>query len=205
MSDWPRSMEIRPLLQWPGEQTEQRRASAFSAGLTATLQLLDAELTHLGATETPILEVAIPPEQFRLDGRPRSQAKAEHPGVILSVVGTVGAMRYPCDTFTGWQHNLRAIALSLEALRRVDRYGVTKTGEQYAGFLAIEARPQRGGKTTEQARAFLFEVAQGPFPGITDVELIRKAKRAAHPDTGGSPDLFQQVLAAERILKGQAA
>ena len=33
-------------------------------------------------------------------------------------------------------HNLRSIALGLKALRAVDRYGVSRRGEQYAGFRA---------------------------------------------------------------------
>lgn len=42
-----------------------------------------------------------------------------------------GHLSYPCDTFTTLQDNLRVIALALEALRMVDRYGVTRRGEQY--------------------------------------------------------------------------
>jgi hypothetical protein len=38
-----------------------------------------------------------------------------------------------------WQHNVRAIALGLEALRKVDRYGITRRGEQYAGWKALPA------------------------------------------------------------------
>lgn len=40
-----------------------------------------------------------------------------------------------------WQINLRAIALGLEALRKLDRYGITSRGEQYTGWRAIEATP----------------------------------------------------------------
>jgi hypothetical protein len=34
----------------------------------------------------------------------------------------------------GWQANVRAVALTLEALRTVNRHGVAVSGEQYAGF-----------------------------------------------------------------------
>jgi hypothetical protein len=151
-----------------------------------------------------VLEVAIPAEQFRIDGRPRASAKASHPGVILSVSTSVGALRYPCDRFATWQDNLRAIALSLEALRKVDRYGVTKSGEQYRGFLAIEQGTPA--QRVQDARKFIAHVA-APLGGAwLDLDaMIRAAKRAAHPDTGGNPDLWQQVLDAEHTLKGNAA
>ena len=43
---------------------------------------------------------------------------------------------YATDCCMFWQHNLRSIALGLEALRAVDRYGISRRGEQYAGFRA---------------------------------------------------------------------
>jgi hypothetical protein len=43
---------------------------------------------------------------------------------------------YATDACVYWQHNVRSIALGLEALRAVDRYGITRKGEQYAGFRA---------------------------------------------------------------------
>ena len=46
-------------------------------------------------------------------------------------------MSYPCDKYSNWQANLRAIALSLEALRAEDRYGVTRRAEQYKGWAKL--------------------------------------------------------------------
>ncbi len=43
---------------------------------------------------------------------------------------------YATDCCDFWQHNVRSIALGLEALRAVDRYGISRRGEQYAGFRA---------------------------------------------------------------------
>lgn len=43
---------------------------------------------------------------------------------------------YATDACEDWRHNVRSIALGLEALRAVDRYGITRKGEQYAGFRA---------------------------------------------------------------------
>jgi hypothetical protein len=54
-----------------------------------------------------------------------------------------------------WRDNLRAIALGLEALRAVNRYGITRgIGEQYAGFLQLTtgvANPERGRQLVDEA------------------------------------------------------
>jgi hypothetical protein len=44
---------------------------------------------------------------------------------------------YATDVCANWEHNVRSIALGLEALRAVDRYGITRRGEQYAGFMQL--------------------------------------------------------------------
>lgn len=222
MSDWPDRLTVGPLREWPGRLTPilQRKESPFThskrvedptshrvgwtrkeVSLRDTLDLLDRELFMLHAKEQELL-VAISPAQFRNDGRPRADARPEHPGVILSFVTGVGRLSYPCDTFTTWQANLRAIALALEALRKVDRYGVTKHGEQYRGFLAIEGKP-----ATIRDGAQAYEVIRlwSGIDTLTDPDdltrAIRLAKRATHPDTGGTADDFQRVNAAEQYLK----
>lgn len=120
------NLAFRPIQSWPGALTKIRRRAQFKAGYTATLGLLDRELQYLAAKDV-VLQVALRDEDIRLDGAPRANAKpASHPGVILSFDSKHGPLSYPCDTFADWEDNLRAIALSLEHLRAVDRYGVTK-------------------------------------------------------------------------------
>jgi hypothetical protein len=211
MSDWPDALKVGPIRSWPGELTRNRASSQFKATLRSTLQLLDREIYHLVDTrkqqESAELLIAIPADQFRLDGRPRAQARAEHPGVIFSLDSRYGHVSYPCDTFTTWQDNLRAIALALEALRKVDRYGVTKRGEQYRGFLAIEATAVPAGfSTADDALAFL-----GKYLGLGLAEMkvvagapsraLRRAQRETHPDQGGDAATFQRVSLAEAKLR----
>jgi hypothetical protein len=217
MSDWPSNLKVGPIREWPGEMTRTRKPAPFktsefdsyrrrSTPLTSTLELLDRELRMLGGRGAEML-VAIAPADFRLDGKPRAQAKAEHPGVILSFDSNVGHLSYPCDTFTTWQDNLRAIALALEALRKVDRYGVTKRGEQYRGFMALEATAAPAGfATVDDALAFL-----GKFAGLGLAEMkvvegapgraLRRAQRETHPDQGGDAATFQRVTIAEAKLR----
>lgn len=212
MSAWPDTMKVAPIREWPGELTRNRSRSQFKAGLSDTLQLLDREISHLtdsrAQRESGELLIAIPAgDLWRLDGRPRAHAVAEHPGVIFSLDSKHGPLSYPCDTFTTWQDNLRAVALALEALRKVDRYGVTKRGEQYRGFLAIEATAAPAGfATAVEALKYLREISEVPAdvyeaPEVHLPRVIRAAQRRAHPDTGGDTATFQRVSLAEAKLR----
>jgi hypothetical protein len=201
MSAWPTEMTVAPLREWPGTLTAQRKRSQFGASLTTTLSQLRSELRLIGAEEVELL-IAVEPGQFRLDGRPRAGAKVQHPGIVLTFETAIGRLSYPCDTFTTWEDNLRAVTLALEALRKVDRYGVTKSGEQYRGFLAIDA--PRLPATVDEAREYLLSIVRPLDGDWTDAILIRRAKAITHPDAGGNTDSFQRVLDAERVIKEQA-
>lgn len=209
MTTWPDTMNVAPIREWPGELTRTRSRSLFKAGLTDTLQLLEREIWHLTDTRTQRqsaeLLIAIPAGAlWRQDGRPRAHAVAEHPGVIFSLDSKHGPLSYPCDTFTTWQDNLRAVALALEALRKVDRYGVTKRGEQYRGFLAIEATVAPSGfATVDSAIAFLatFHPTIPDAASVPPRLLVRAAQRKSHPDHGGDDATFQRVSLAEAKLR----
>lgn len=207
MTAWPETMKVAPIATWPGTLTRNRQHSRFRAPLADTLDLLAREIGCLTDTrtqrESAELLVAIPPTQFGTRGRPLARAQAEHPGVIFSIDSRHGHLSYPCDTFATWQDNLRAIAKALEALRMVDRYGVTKRGEQYRGFLAIEATAAPSGFTSAEAAIdFIENVAgYGPVSMSSVATVLRRAQREAHPDTGGDAATFQRVSLAEAKLR----
>ncbi|AWN03563.1 hypothetical protein PBI_HYPERION_48 [Microbacterium phage Hyperion] len=206
MSEWPDRLTVGPIREWPGAHTRSRRSAPFRYGgkpvkLTTTLSELDTELRAVAAKDAELL-VAIDPAKFRRDGRPYSNAIADHPGVILSFeIPKLGRVSYPCDTFTTWEDNLRAVVLSLEALRKVDRYGTTQHREQYRGFLAIEATAAPAGfVNVDEALEWLALIADVSRLGEPR-SILRLAQRAAHPDQGGDPATFQRVSLAEAVLR----
>lgn len=215
-----------PIERWPGPLTEERKSHPFRTSSTSswgnrytrsgvnwsdTLDLLDREIRMLDG-ENVLLQMAIPRDQIRKDGRPYARAKPEHPGVIVSFDSRHGPLSYPCDTFDDWQANVRAVAKALESLRRVDRYGVSKRGEQYRGFAQL---PPAGGSTsTMPARAAasvlveatMEEVGESEENVLTDAgvfrALYRDAARVTHPDApGGSTRRFQIVQEAKAVLE----
>lgn len=183
-----------PIDHWPAQNTRQRRQPQFKASYEDTIELLTRELDMLVTKGRAVIQVVTRngATDLRRDGLLRAQARIEHPGVRLSFTCRQGDLTFATDVFergysfqmVGWQANLRAIALSLEALRRVDRYGITRTGEQYRGWQQLEAGPAK--LTTEQAWQVLRTHA-GAGPEIVSApELYRAAKAATHPDRNGN-------------------
>lgn len=175
---------FRPITLWPGEVTRNRKASPFQSSWPSTLDLLDRELHQLRARDV-VLEIALSEWDIRQDGWPRANARnPDHPGVILAFNSRVGPLKYQTDIFNHWRANVRAIALALEALRKVDRYGITKRGEQYAGWKALpspaEAIRARGERLIEEHGS------------------VVAALHATHPDHGGDPEDFHAVQEARK-------
>lgn len=178
---------FRPLPAWPYPEQPARPAT-YQAGYARTLQDLEYEIARLDGREL-IIGLVADESQVRIDGQMRSDAKVGHPGVEVSFEVPGGRrLTFHTDAHKGyqasWQDNLRAIALGLEALRAVSRYGITTgIGEQYAGFALLTAGPGQEELGRELVRR---------HGGITE------ALRGTHPDTGGeaaSPRDFAAVMA----------
>lgn len=217
------SIVCRPISNYPQKETpaderrralfSRRRASLSGGGFTRPVSfddartLIERELASLGATEL-VLELDLEERDLRLDGWPRATARVA-PRIVFSFDSKYGPLRYACDTFDRWSDNAYAVAKALEALRLVDRYGVTSKGEQYTGWKAIPAKTgeiltredaarvivaEAGADESDRTR-YEHELLDGRCPS-----LIRDAIRSTHPDRGGSIDAFQRVQDARRVL-----
>lgn len=192
-------MTFRPV-QWDGPYTallSRKGAYNFKATWASTLDLLDRELFNLQA-QNVVLQAGFQESDIRLDGMVRSNARIPaFPGVRLLFDSRHGPLVYQTDVYDSWKANVRAIALSLEALRKVDRYGVTKAAEQYKGWKAIE-----GGVSPVQARQTLADVVgvSTPAGGFNDQSLYRAAAKISHPDQGGSRETWDAVQTAKEVL-----
>lgn len=219
---------FRPISTWPGEMTSERKRSRFGTGYGQTLSLLERELWYLSARDV-VFELALDESQIRRDGRPRADARPNHPGVVLSFGSGKGPLRIACDRFTDWEDNLRAIALALEALRMIDRYGVSSRGEQYVGWRALPPPQEVLPSEIEQQRANAAWMAKeacgrGMYVEASDLMVDAETARSVyrflakkmHPDiAGGSSELFKRLREAylsiwpkgaspERVMEGAA-
>ncbi len=197
--------QIRPLGPWIGPVTRNRQpAHRFRAAWQDTLDLIGKETAALGA-RVVVIQVDVAEGDLRRDGMLRANAKVGFPGVRVSFDSRHGPLTYATDTYTEWRANVRAIALSLQALRAVDRYGVSKSGEQYRGWAAIESGSEP--LMSDAAARFIAQQAGGGFEPadvLGDLEVRARAYRAAarrlHPDAGGDPEDFKRLGAARRLL-----
>jgi hypothetical protein len=48
-------------------------------------------------------------------------------------------LQFAIDKFPSWQDNVRAIALGLHDLRRIERYGIVESDEHLTGFKQLTA------------------------------------------------------------------
>jgi hypothetical protein len=209
--------QIRPLGLWGRPVTEPRAGSGrFRASWTDTVDLLVAEVEKLDG-DLIVVQVDANMSDIRRDGMLYTRANVGFPGVKVSFESKHGPLTYATDAYDrtyssdppGWQANVRAIALSLQALRAVDRYGVTHTGEQYRGWSAITSKPAETDLTVDEARRVLADAA-GVQPGdLRNTDAVRKAywaaAKTAHPDAGGNADIFRLVGKARDVLLGGAS
>jgi len=170
------------------------------------MKLLTREVGMLGG-KLVVVQIAVEAGQIRRDGMLYANARADSPAVKVSFDSRHGSLTYATDRYSHWQANVRAIALSLEALRAVDRYGVSGSGEQYRGWTAIADKPAEKTLTVEGAAVLLAEWAEPKCrpQDLRTEDQVRRAYRAAvsvlHPDRqGGSSDGFRLVTNARDVL-----
>lgn len=209
---------VRPLSDRTWLRPSSRRTGTrFSSSWKETEQLLLDEVDRLNGQDL-VIEVDVREQDLRLDGTLRANAReASSPGVVVAFESRQhGAMLYRCDTFHApytfqgpdWQHNVRAIALTLQSLRAVDRYGATETGQQYQGFKAIgggaaTAMPASMGHAEALAvvhKLTGFRLEGDPLAETTQ-RAWRQARAAVHPDRrAGDHEAWNLVEQAGRVL-----
>lgn len=180
---------FRPLPVWP-HKPSQRRSSQFATPYPRTLAQLEREIGYLGGRDVTI-GIGLEEFDIRQDGMPRANARpVGHPGVEVSFdTRDYGRQTYATDQFWDWRDNVRAVVLSLEALRAVERYGVSK-GRQYAGFALLTAGPG----LEEQGRLLVERFGS-----------IKEALRHTHPDTGDADMTTREYQAVIAYRDAQAA
>jgi len=167
-------------LTWPdGRQRippSKRKDGKFKLLLGAALDDLVVELTRLRATNMVISSNL----KNRLDGIPYSnQAQPDDPGVAVYFTSEGIDYAFCCDTWRRVEDNVRAIGLTIAAIRGIKRWG---SGEMMqAAFRGFAALPAPGSD---------WRTTLGFGQGQVTRDQVRDAYRAkamkAHPDHGGN-------------------
>lgn len=210
-------LNFRPLNgTWTEPLTAGRKPNPFQAKWSDTKATLLYEAGRLGAVDV-VLELDVDEADILVSGEglKANRKMRDFPGVVVRLVGTRhGDIRVACDTFAGryyndppdWQINVRAVALALNALRQVERYGVGSRGEQYEGWRAIGTGTAMSAipapLTLAEAAAILAAAADdAPEHVLGDFTTAkadyREALRILHPDHGGRGDGERMARLAE--------
>ncbi len=147
-------------------------------------QRLEAQLDKLGAQD-PILSTNVP---LRLDGRPRSETDPADVGVAVYFRFKGKATVMACDRWTRVADNIAAIAAHVDALRRIERYGIGTIEQALAGYKALPA---------DTAAAWRIVFGFSAQEAVSDATLDSRYKalaKKAHPDViGGSDAAFMHL------------
>lgn len=112
-----------------------------------------------------------------------------------------------CDQFFAAEHNIRAIALAMEHLRDMERWGCSQLVEHIMTGFALPPAGGTAGQRVHEAflqppwlAAFGFQTLQGvDFDRIHN--LYRKLARIRHPDQGGSAAAMAELNNAYEAAK----
>lgn len=148
---------------------------------------LSYQVEALGA-KLPILSTNL---ALRLDGQPRSgQPMPEDCGVACYFQLKGRPIVLACDRWNTVADNIAAIAAHIDAMRRMDRYGVGSVERMFEGFAALPPP----GRVDWRADLGI------PPDALVTAEIVQQRWRALaekhHPDRGGNPAQMAAVNAA---------
>lgn len=156
---------------------------------------VDRVLTELQRMSVDRQDVVISTNiRTRLDGLPRSgERPPADPGVaVYWRDGSNSAPRVMAiDQYRTVEHNLAAIAATLDAMRAIERHGGAAILERaFTGFAALPQPSQRTWRT-------VLGFAETAAPTTDEITAaFRRSRSAAHPDKGGSSAAYDEVQRA---------
>lgn len=187
-------------LRWPigWKRTEWPTPPQFKAPYATVINDLQGVLDYLEC-ENPVITTN---QDTRLDGglRTAREATPDDTGVALYFTRHSKELCIPCDRFSSVYGNIRAIGLTLEYIKRMERYGTSQMVE--AAFSGFKALPETIILSEHTARAWyeVLQVSQSASWDVIDA-AYKRLLHSAHPDKGGSDYLFQELQEAYKQAK----
>jgi hypothetical protein len=174
---------------WPRTPHYKRETGSFKADNWRVIQDLQREIRLLGGGHIVITSnVAV-----RQDGLPYADSlrrKIDDPGLAAYFLRKGKQMVFACDRYDSPIKNARAIALTIAAIRGIERWGATSMLER--SLSAFEALPP-----PDDWRKTLGYRPGEPVAGPAQIaQRYRDLAQKAHPDLGGSNDAMARLTAA---------
>jgi hypothetical protein len=178
---------------WKRTESYMREYSRFKTGFGAAREKLFAELNRMGAQKI-VLSSNVP---LRNDGMPRANMPEPNDrGVAVYFTYKKRDMCFACDKFINVRDNIYAIALTIEAIRGIERWGASDMMERaFRGFAAL---PEKASEPWRDTLGFGHETKITP----DDIDSrFRELVLQHHPDHGGSAEQFQKIVEARHQAK----
>lgn len=180
-------------LNWPEAwpRTGEREGSRFLVTLWEATQGVIAELERLGASNVIISSNL----RMRRDGLPYAdQREPEDSGVAVYFEFNGSQQCIPCDKWIKVKDNMRAIELTVCALRGLDRWGAKEMVN--AAFRGFKALP--GGVITPPTIEPWYVVlgVDSDSNSLAVKSAYRELIKIHHPDVGGDAADFARIQRA---------
>lgn len=180
-------------LSWPlgYKRTTNRKPSSFKQSMDRSQQFLQEEVRRLGGTGL-IVSTNLP---IRNDGgiyAAYMDKLIDDPGVAIFFKFKGKTITMCCDQYRRVWENIYALGKGIEALRGMDRWGVSEFLERaFTGFTALPPA---------QSSVTWYQVLEVPEKASANVikESYRQLVKIYHPDNSSTGD-------AEKFVRIQAA
>lgn len=176
-------------LTWPihRRRTPWKETPRFKTMLGTAIQNVRREVDRLGGKEL-VISSNMP---LRRDGFPSSRGLTGDCGVAVYFDLKKKPMCFACDRWSSVEGNMQAIALTIGALRGIERWGSGQMVEQaFTGFLSLPA--------PEQPFQVLGISANATRDEIEDAHA--RLAMTHHPDRGGDSDQMARINAARDAM-----
>lgn len=174
---------------WPETPGPQRERSRFKQTVHAALDNLQKQVRLMGGSNLILSSNCT-----------LGNSRPANPGVVAYFEWAKAPRAIPCDRWNTVEANVQAIALTIEAMRKMESWGAKHMIQaMFSGFKALPAGNTSG-------RRPWWEVLGVPVnapPNLVEIRY-REEARNRHPDRGGSSEKMVELnLAMDDWKKAQ--
>jgi hypothetical protein len=186
---------------WARTDRDERRSSIYQVSFARARDEVLRSVRLLGGHDIVISsDIAL-----RRDGLPyANQGEPHDPGIAVYWTQRNQPRVMACDCWRTVRDNLRAVGLTIDALRAIDRSGATQLLERaFTGFAAL---PATAGDDGAPPWRDVLHLNGQPVTQRDVLEAFKRRLLFCHPDSGGSHDLMVELnRARDEALREVAA